>query len=131
VSQIQTQFYQLLMLTRSLFDFITEIEFADEEGSSKGRIIFPCGLQANTMFNDVIDLVHVDPERYPLHIDGESPVPLNRTGIAWASDNNKFKNHKLFDNAKHPIWTKFTKPWGNAFAKTIILPKRKRYSFVI
>jgi hypothetical protein len=77
------------------------------------RYVMPCGLQASTMFNDVINLHHIDPVRYPLIVDGDRKVPLIRTGIAWESDRlDKFKNPPLFNNPKHPIWLNFTKPLG-------------------
>lgn len=64
------------------------------------------------MFNDKIELIHVDPERYPLHINGESSINLIRTGIAWESDKEKFRNPKEFKDRNHEIWKKFTKPHG-------------------
>ena len=48
-----------------------------------GRILQPCGLIANSYFNDVITLTN-------------NGIAMDETGIAWESDKEKFKN---------PPWT--------------------------
>ncbi|OXA58264.1 Cell cycle control protein 50B [Folsomia candida] len=50
------------------------------------RPILPCGLQANSMFFDVIKLSHW------YNDEQDHFVPLLKTGIAWDSDKKKFNN---------------------------------------
>src|SRR5687768_8595047 len=61
-------------------------------------------MQANSMFFDTIKLY------YP----NDTLVPLKRTGIAWQSDKNKFKNPANLNNPKDPMWLFFSRPisWG-------------------
>lgn len=46
--------------------------------------IVPCGAIANSLFNDTFHLEQIS----------GNPVPLLRTGIAWATDHNRFQNPK-------------------------------------
>jgi len=83
------------------------------------KYIFPCGLQASTMFNDVLDLTHVKNEE---GVEGSKvvnedreviQVPLSKTGISWESDKeDKFRHPERFNNIKDRIWRNVTKPHG-------------------
>ncbi|KAG0051035.1 hypothetical protein BGZ83_004190 [Gryganskiella cystojenkinii] len=70
---------------------------ADAINSRKGcnvttdNLVYPCGLIANSMFNDTIDLNLV-----PLPGSPEAPAPTENytfvaKGIAWSSDSSKYK----------------------------------------
>ncbi|ODM94013.1 Cell cycle control protein 50A [Orchesella cincta] len=104
-------------------------EVTDSAGEKK--IIYPCGLMANSMFTDVIDLYFHPPSTpnissyqdafsydenegsrvTPMRM--ELLVPLNRTGIAWESDkSDKYDFPAQFHNEKHPVWINFSKPLG-------------------
>lgn len=73
--------------------------------------IIPCGAIANSLFNDTFQLerlVH-DASNNPTY----NEVPLIKTGIAWATDRNKFKNPPMpkglnnlaaaFNGTLHPV----------------------------
>jgi len=71
-----------------------------------GKIVYPCGAIANSMFSDEITLWH-----NPL-TDQKREVTLIRKGIAWDSDK-KFKFQNPPDiGPTSPMWKKFTKPKG-------------------
>jgi len=60
------------------------------------------------MFNDSITITYNGPVFWE---SKKTNVDLIRTGIAWKSDRErKFRNPDFFDNSKHPLWNKFTKP---------------------
>ncbi|XP_006004105.1 cell cycle control protein 50A [Latimeria chalumnae] len=56
--------------------------------SGTGNVpIAPCGAIANSMFNDTLELNHIDPNGTAV------PIPLVKKGIAWWTDKNvKFRN---------------------------------------
>ncbi|KAI7695222.1 Cell cycle control protein 50A [Sarcoptes scabiei] len=66
--------------------------------------IVPCGAIANSLFNDTfcLERIIVDANNNPTY----RKVPLLKTGIAWATDKNKFKN---------PPWPKGAKDLSGAF----------------
>lgn len=67
---------------------MTDLDEGDYKNCKKlakvdGKWIFPCGLIANSLFNDSFTLVH----------ETKGEVGVDRTGIAWPSDKKlKFKN---------------------------------------
>lgn len=65
----------------------------------------PCGLIANSIFNDKVELFHRKTN------DTTETVNLNDTNIAWNTDKNgKFHNPKSWENAIHPPnWNKHVK----------------------
>jgi len=70
----------------------------------EGKIIFPCGAIANSMFNDTFKL---------FKSSNSLEVPLIRTGIAWDTDKrHKFKNPAQFSDRNDPIWDQFVSPVG-------------------
>ncbi|CAL8142645.1 unnamed protein product [Orchesella dallaii] len=103
------------------FRFVTD-------STGRKKYIYPCGLMANSMFTDVIDLyfhpsssLYASPNRHSndrkgdtaTHQTRELLVPLNRTGIAWESDKmDKYDFPEEFHNEKHPVWMHFSKPLG-------------------
>lgn len=61
-----------------------------ENGRRINRPIVPCGVIANSLFNDTFTFWMINVQN-----NGESSiikVPLTQTGIAWRSDSNRFKN---------------------------------------
>ncbi|KAG0345024.1 hypothetical protein BG004_004020 [Podila humilis] len=59
-----------------------------------GELIYPCGLIANSLFNDTLHpLTSVAPDT---GVVGEG-YPFQETGIAWASDKDKFKKFGYTD----------------------------------
>ena len=63
----------------------------DNDYCLNGKIYFPCGAIANSMFSDVITLQDADNQN----------IPLTRTGIAWESDKeHKFSNPEGVDSAE-------------------------------
>lgn len=66
-----------------------------------GKTYFPCGAIANSMFSDVITLKY-----------NESNVSMIRTGIAWESDKERFKNPPNNGTVKDLMrqFQNFTKP---------------------
>lgn len=72
-----------------------------------GKIYFPCGVVANTMFNDTIQLYFND------DVEGEVEIQQIRKGIAWSSDlKYRYKNPPEFYDRTNPIWEKFSSPKG-------------------
>ena len=61
--------------------YTTETMIINDKEVPTGKIYFPCGAIANSMFSDVISLQD----------KSNNPIPLTRTGIAWESD----KEHKF------------------------------------
>lgn len=74
-----------------------------------GKIFFPCGAIANSMFNDSLQL-------YFLNERGDIPIKQIRRGIAWDSDlKYRYKNPSEFKNKTADdvkIWENFIKPRG-------------------
>lgn len=56
-------------------------------GSSGGKIYYPCGLIANSQFNDTIS----SPVQVGLP-DGNAVYEMTKSGIAWTSDKNRYGN---------------------------------------
>ncbi|OXA58115.1 cell cycle control protein 50A [Folsomia candida] len=77
-----------------------------------GKIYFPCGAIANSMFNDTYTMFR------HLNDGSKTEVRMIRTGIAWESDKkHKFKNPDLFlDINNTKFWDKFVQPrdWGKS-----------------
>lgn len=73
-----------------------------------GRIYFPCGAVANSMFNDTFKMFQ--------HGTSSKEVTLIKKGIAWESDKkNKFKNPDRFLeflDPTNPVREKFARPKG-------------------
>ncbi|XP_072186915.1 cell cycle control protein 50A [Excalfactoria chinensis] len=54
--------------------------------TNEDKPIAPCGAIANSMFNDTLELYHIEN-------DTRTPIPLIKKGIAWWTDKNvKFRN---------------------------------------
>jgi len=60
-----------------------------------GRQIFPCGLQATSVFNDTYDILAM-PE--------ESPLPVERAGLAWRTDLDRYGNPSEYDKDPSISW---------------------------
>ncbi|KAI8987154.1 CDC50/LEM3 family [Pilobolus umbonatus] len=58
---------------------------------ASGRIIYPCGLIANSMFNDTFSVTFINPP------EGQAtgPVPFSEQGIAWPSDKKRLASTKM------------------------------------
>lgn len=75
-----------------------------ESGGGLGRPIAPCGIIANSLFNDTFSL-----RRLTDGYDTTAKIPINRTDIAWPTDRfYKFRNpsdpHTFSKWAKPPNW---------------------------
>lgn len=66
--------------------YTTETMMINDKEVATGKIFFPCGAIANSMFSDVITLLD----------KSNKTIPLKRTGIAWESD----KEHKFNNPAE-------------------------------
>ncbi|CCE61118.1 hypothetical protein TPHA_0A00330 [Tetrapisispora phaffii CBS 4417] len=70
--------------------------------NEEGKIYYPCGIIANSMFNDTFpfELINVD--------DTSSNYTLINTGINWRTDRKRFKKTKYTaaDIAPPPYWEK-------------------------
>merc|ERR1712018_784662 len=66
--------------------YTTETMMINDKEVATGKIFFPCGAIANSMFSDVITLLD----------KSNKTISLKRTGIAWESD----KEHKFNNPAE-------------------------------
>ncbi|KAJ9086112.1 alkylphosphocholine resistance protein lem3 [Entomophthora muscae] len=64
--------------------------------TTTNKIVYPCGLIANSIFNDTI---------FGLKADG-ADIPLNEKGITWKSDSKKYNktSYKVSQIAPPPNW---------------------------
>lgn len=70
-----------------------------------GKIYYPCGLIANSMFNDTFTVTFVNP---PGNQNASTSVPFSETGIAWPADKNRLASTKMDPAtlAPPPNWIK-------------------------
>ena len=68
--------------------------------NSEGKAYYPCGLIANSLFNDTFSM--------PKKVGGPTNVtyPMTNKGIAWSSDRNIYKptEYKWYEVAPPPNW---------------------------
>lgn len=122
--------FNSMNIRKRYLNTLNSIYYTDKDG----KIIYPCGLMANSMFTDVIEMFYhpADDGLVSGHsnvknlyqrkkTENESKiyrpkvmeVPLRKTGIAWQSDRwDKYENPPQFWNSKHPVWLNYTKPKG-------------------
>eukprot|EP00126_Sphaerothecum_destruens_P001926 Sdes_comp15364_c0_seq1m4238 len=73
--------------------------------SSNGVAYQPCGLVANSLFNDSISIYPGAVTFAQIQAQSIASVPLNGNGIAWSSDvNDKYKNPSNWNGQKPPNW---------------------------
>ncbi|EGE06595.1 CDC50 family protein [Trichophyton equinum CBS 127.97] len=65
----------------------------------KGKAYYPCGLIANSVFNDTI----LEPRRIGGGNDGNQTYPMTNKGISWSSDKDLYKPTKYsYDQVSPP-----------------------------
>lgn len=74
--------------------------------NSEGKPYYPCGLIANSFFNDTFSTLTL--LNAPSVHDGEQIYNMTETGISWVADNNRFKKttYKASDVVPPPDWMK-------------------------
>ncbi|QPG73246.1 hypothetical protein FOA43_000554 [Brettanomyces nanus] len=88
--------------------------------SRDGKIIYPCGLVANSMFNDTFS--------NPVNVNGGSEYEFSATGIAWKSDLSLYQPSKynVSEIVPPPNWVD-TYPNGYTEADLSALAKNQRF----
>jgi hypothetical protein len=101
-----------------------------ENGTDVTKTLYPCGLIANSYFNDDFMV------ETPVIVRGNEKIPFNMTakGIAWPSDLEKFKNLASFDPktmVRAPNVPDVTDEAFIVWMRTAGLPSFKKLRYII